>query len=129
MKLFCFLFPAIFFVTSCNKEDQQSIIGKWTIIERMAGTGGSFITSSYAPLSEMSIEFKPSGDFFAYNYNSSISSNALEGFDRYQIASGDQIKLYKTSNGESLNIFYSLKNNLRLDYQVRCGFTETFIRN
>ena len=77
----------------------------------------------------MSIEFKPSGDFFAYNYNSSISSNALEGFDRYQIASGDQIKLYKTSNGESLNIFYSLKNNLRLDYQARCGFTETFIRN
>jgi len=90
------------FTTSCKKEGHTSIVGKWTIIERIAGTGGGFVTSSYAPLSETSIEFKPNGDFSAYNNNSFISASALEEFDKYQMGSDNHIRLYKASSGESL---------------------------
>ena len=118
----------VLFLLSCQKEKREpQLVGKWTLIERLAGTGGGFITTTYSPLSEMSIQFLSDGTFTLTNHNGQIPSLTLSDFDRYQVLSTDKIRFYHSASGAEMDIYYDLTTQLRLDYPARCGFSETML--
>jgi predicted porin len=96
---------------SCTKENQNSINGRWKIVEThndvppyvtsLDNTGGY-------------IEFKANGEFGMDNSTTYANYKALKEFSRYSIVSNEKIELYSSTRTDTVVISYYFDKGLIL---------------
>jgi len=113
MKRVLFLLTAISFF-SCTKEKEDTISGRWTIVE-----SSSDVPTAYKVFSDREgyVEFRSNGEFAMDNSNTYSYYKAFKNFNRYSIISNELIKLYSTTNPDTAILNYSFHEGLILSYR------------
>ncbi|HEY0354790.1 MAG TPA: hypothetical protein VGC29_01220 [Flavisolibacter sp.] len=125
--LLCFL---VIIGISCTKEKSASIKGEWTIVETNAGTGYGWNTLNYQAGSDISIEFRSSGDFIVSGPKPGASNSKLWDYNKYELLADQSIRFYHTDTGKEMTANFEIVNGLQLHYSwARCGYSEKFVRN
>jgi hypothetical protein len=106
--LFLFTIIALF---SCTKEKENSIRGRWKVVESYTDVAPYVI-----PLSNTRgyIEFKANGEFATDNSNTYAPYNAFKDYDRYSIVSNEMLKLYSTNRSDTVTVLYYFHDGLIL---------------
>jgi hypothetical protein len=111
---------------SCSKENlNHSIVGDWTIVDRMVGTGSTGPMQTSPILSQCILHFNSNGTFVVAD---SDSANFLQPYTLYEVIGGQSIRFYNSDKTQSAEVNFSLDQNLRLFYPARCGYQEIFTR-
>ena len=115
---------------SCKKEKiPDSIIGKWQLQEIIGDSGGKLFTTSVGNTHEASVLFASNGEVVIKRSNiTSPFLVHLAQFSHYHTEQNGVIRFYNSNGTDTLNVSFSLDNELLLEYESRCYYAEKFVR-
>jgi len=128
MKQLAFLLLT-FLALSCSKEKETStVIGSWQLQERIEDTGGRIQTTAVSAANTALVAFKSNGTITVERAANNPFLEHLVLFTHYKTAGDGVIEFYTPGSGQTLKAWFSVSNQLLLQYEARCYFAEKFIR-
>ena len=129
MKKLVLLFWVAALLSNCTKEKIiEPISGTWTIVETNDARAGYIQVKTYAPSSEITLQFGENNNLILTGNNPGVAESPLWEFDKYQVLQGNFVKLYQSTGSKQMKVYYEIEGNLFLNYPDRHGYEEKFLR-
>ena len=124
------LFLAITILFGCTKEKiSEPPAGTWTIVETNLEDAGGIQFQTYAPSSEMNLEFGENGKLVLSGVNPGNAMSQLWEYDSYQLLEDEIIRFYQRNGSKEVQAYFSIEGNLYLNYlNLRCPYEEEFLK-
>ncbi len=115
---------------SCTKEkDSNTVVGKWLLQERIEDTGGRIITTSVSAANNARVIFKGDGKIAVERAANNPLLEHLMQYTHYKTGGDGVIEFYTQGSGQTLKAYFSINNQLLLQYEARCYVAEKFARS
>lgn len=99
------------------------------MVETNTDTGGAIQVQTFAPSSEITLEFRPGGQLLVSGPNSLQAMSPLWQYNRYQLLNDNIIRFYQTGGSSETRAYFTLNGDLYLNYlHVRCPYKEKFLK-